>query len=120
MAWRIHGLSVEGYRHRRAGVGCQDAWDRAVSVPPDPPLTVLAVADGAGSRPCSAEGAKLAVSLATRIFSGLPGERAPGDGAVQSLLLEAFHQVREEFLAQTGDADGRGARSRVARVPDRR
>lgn len=42
--WRIHGLSVEGYRHRRTGTPCQDACTYTASAS----VSVLAVADGAG------------------------------------------------------------------------
>ncbi|WP_199838499.1 protein phosphatase 2C domain-containing protein, partial [Streptomyces scabiei] len=42
--WRIHGLSVEGYRHRRQGLPCQDACAATATSA----VAVLAVADGAG------------------------------------------------------------------------
>ena len=58
--WRIHGLSVEGYRHRRTGTPCQDACTYTASAS----VSVLAVADGAGSRPHSDQGALHAVELA--------------------------------------------------------
>lgn len=63
--WRIHGLSVEGYRHRRQGLPCQDACAAIATSS----VAVLAVADGAGSRPRSEEGARLAVQLATEYFA---------------------------------------------------
>ncbi|MFD7446335.1 PP2C family serine/threonine-protein phosphatase [Streptomyces sp. NPDC059909] len=103
MPWRIHGLSVEGYRHRRDAIPCQDAWHHTVTGPPDAPVAVLAIADGAGSRPRSDQGARLAVELATDRF----GRRAAGysaeGGAVRALLLDAFKDVQEEFLRRTGD-----------------
>lgn len=98
--WRIHGVSVEGYRHRRQGVPCQDACGYAATAS----VAVLAVADGAGSRPRSDDGARLAVELAAEHF----GRRAaaatktpPGDG-VHDLLEDAFHDVSKEFLETTG------------------
>jgi hypothetical protein len=98
--WRIHGTSVEGYRHRRQGQPCQDACGYTATAS----VAVLAVADGAGSRPRSEEGARLAVELATEHF----GRRAraaagcrPGDG-VHELLTDAFHDVGKEFRDATG------------------
>lgn len=100
--WRFHGLSVQGYRHRRAEVPCQDAWGAAVVGAPEGQVVVLAVADGAGSRPYSAQGAQLAVELATHHFGRpegagyLPGEEA------HTLLREGFREVRRDFLDRTG------------------
>ncbi|MER6351535.1 PP2C family serine/threonine-protein phosphatase [Streptomyces sp. NPDC001634] len=102
--WRIHGLSVEGYRHRRAGQPCQDACAYTVSGV----VAVLAVADGAGSRPRSDEGARLAVDLAAEHFgrrAAAAAECEPGE-AVHDLLTDAFHDVTKVFLDQTGAAAG--------------
>ncbi|HEX6472625.1 MAG TPA: PP2C family serine/threonine-protein phosphatase [Streptosporangiaceae bacterium] len=101
--WRVHGLSVEGYRHLRGGVPCQDAWHFAVTGPARDPVTVLAVADGAGSRPCSDKGAELAARLATTHFGRRATPAFPGADAVHDQLRAAFHDVREAFLRQTGD-----------------
>lgn len=138
--WRIHGLSVEGYRHLRSGMPCQDAWHytvtdpsgtaasgtgpsgaaghagaaghvgsaahRGASAPRGGPLTVLAVADGAGSRPSSDKGAELAVRLATTHFARHAAAAVGFESAdaVHALLLDAFRTVRAEFLRRTGDA----------------
>lgn len=96
-------MSVEGYRHRRTGVPCQDAWHHAVTGTAHAPVVVLAVADGAGSRPRSDQGSKLAVELATAHFGRRAAVRSPDADAVHELLLNAFRDVREEFLRQTGD-----------------
>ncbi|MER7176063.1 PP2C family serine/threonine-protein phosphatase [Streptomyces mesophilus] len=106
--WRTHGVSVEGYRHRRTGTPCQDAWDSAQWRTGDgeDPVLVLAVADGAGSRPRSQEGAQLAVRLATEHFGREAAElRVPAGDAVHGLLHSAFQSVCREFLVaveQTG------------------
>ncbi len=107
-SWRTHGVSVEGYRHRRTGTPCQDAWDSAVWSGGDGgPVLVLAVADGAGSRPRSQEGAQLAVRLATEHFGRIAaagGVRA-GD-EVHGMLHSAFQEVCGDFLLaveQSGD-----------------
>ncbi|EMF54625.1 MULTISPECIES: PP2C family serine/threonine-protein phosphatase [Streptomyces] len=98
--WRIHGLSVEGYRHRRQGLPCQDACAATATTS----VAVLAVADGAGSRPRSEEGARLAVRLATEHF-GRRAEAAlevpPGE-AVHDLLRDSLHDVSKDFLDRTG------------------
>ncbi|MCX5061082.1 MULTISPECIES: PP2C family serine/threonine-protein phosphatase [unclassified Streptomyces] len=98
--WRIHGMSVEGYRHRRDGLPCQDACAHTESGP----LTVLAVADGAGSRPRSEEGSRLAVALAAEHFvrrAAAAADDPPGE-SVHELLLDAFHDVTKVFLDTTG------------------
>jgi hypothetical protein len=98
--WRIHGLSVEGYRHRRQGLPCQDACAYATTSS----VAVLAVADGAGSRPRSEEGSQLAVKLAAEHFARRAGaavEVRPGE-AVHELLRDALHDVSKEFLDRTG------------------
>ncbi|WP_151479458.1 PP2C family serine/threonine-protein phosphatase [Streptomyces albicerus] len=96
--WRVHGLSVEGYRHRQSGVPCQDAWGQAVS----DAVTVLAVADGAGSRSRSDEGSRLAVDLATEHFARRAAEPCPPGEAACTLLADAFRAVCKEFLHRTG------------------
>jgi hypothetical protein len=100
--WRVHGVSVEGYRHRRSGVACQDAWHHAVTGPAQHPVRVLAVADGAGSRARSEEGSALAVKLAARCFADRTAERPRTAEAVHDALREAFRDVRREFLRITG------------------
>ncbi|MEV6104322.1 PP2C family serine/threonine-protein phosphatase [Streptomyces sp. NPDC051940] len=98
-AWRVHGLSVPGYRHRRDGVPCQDAWLHTSSGRGQ----VLAVADGAGSRPRSDEGSQLAVELAVKHFAQWASSGGPGDPrAVKALLRAAFREVRQEFLRAVG------------------
>jgi len=98
--WRIHGMSVEGYRHRRDGRPCQDACAHTESGP----LAVLAVADGAGSRPRSEEGSRLAVALAGEHFvrRAAAAVDAPPGERVHDLLLDAFHDVTKVFLDTTG------------------
>lgn len=104
--WRVHGLSVQGYRHRREGVPCQDACGHLTVGPSGSPVAVLAVADGAGSRSRSAEGSRLAVDLATRCFGELADDMPTASGAVRGLMLRTLRDVRREFLSRTGgDAD---------------
>ncbi|MGP9018915.1 PP2C family serine/threonine-protein phosphatase [Streptomyces sp. BR1] len=96
-SWRVHGLSVEGYRHRRDNVPCQDAWSCATHGS----VTVLAVADGAGSRPRSDEGSRLAVDLAVEHFGRLPASEVDGPFA-HRVLRQAFLRVADDFADSTG------------------
>jgi hypothetical protein len=94
-------VSVQGYSHLRDGVECQDAY-RHTTVE-SAGAQVLAVADGAGSRARSAEGAALAVGLATGIFA----ERLQSGGAPdhadawRSLLADGYRDVVASFLRAT-------------------
>jgi hypothetical protein len=101
--WRVHGVSVQGYSHLRDGRECQDAY-RAGYVE-SAGAHVLAVADGAGSRARSAEGATLAVGLAVRALSdGLErrGGGVPGDADAWHALLEnAYAEVHSAFARVT-------------------
>ncbi len=100
VGWRVRGASIQGYGHLRDGLPCQDAYrHRAVPVAvPEGDVHVLAVADGAGSRARSAEGAAMAVGMATELLSarvterGVPGGAHAGDaGAVGAgAAIEVF------------------------------
>lgn len=95
--WRLHGTSVTGHRHRRDNAACQDAFQYRGT---GPDTFLLAVADGAGSRPHSREGAQTAVELADLHFlpsSGLPDD--PRD--VEEFLRSRFTVLRAEFLRRT-------------------
>jgi Protein phosphatase 2C len=100
VTWRVHGLSVEGQRHRADGLPCQDAWACHEGTGEDQ-VTVLAVADGAGSRPRAGEGSRLAAGLAVECFAGQVRQLANG-AQVQTYLRTAFRAVRERFLKETG------------------
>ncbi|MFC4501669.1 MULTISPECIES: PP2C family serine/threonine-protein phosphatase [Streptomyces] len=95
--WRVHGLSVTGLRHRTDNVPCQDAHTHRVLAPE---TFLLAVADGAGSRPLSGQGARLAVELAGVYFlsaTTLPQQPE----AVEHFLRARFTVLRNEFRRQT-------------------
>ena len=80
MQWSYSAASLSGPYHKARGAGCQDAWeavtDRATGT------LVVAVADGAGSLPRSAEGAALAVARAVPEAMGALVAGAPPDEAV--------------------------------------
>jgi hypothetical protein len=119
LSWRIHGVSLQGYSHLRDGIECQDAY-RHVSVE-SAGAVVLAVADGAGSRHRSAEGATLAVGLCADLLSKrLSAHRAPRDGDEwTALLTSAFQDVVQRFrgaTAQIGSEPGAFAATLTAAV----
>jgi Protein phosphatase 2C len=96
--WRVRGVSVQGYSHLRDGVECQDAYRHTFSE--SMRAHVLAVADGAGSRARSAEGAALAVGFATTQLA----ERLQWGGVPDSaeswrvLLSEGCEEVVSTFV----------------------
>ncbi|HEX4830965.1 MAG TPA: protein phosphatase 2C domain-containing protein [Trebonia sp.] len=104
--WRVRGFSIQGYAHLMEGSPCQDAYRQAAVGS----SVVLAVADGAGSRPRSAEGAALLVTLATEILAGLlkaPG--GPGDPpTLKRNLGTAYDRIRAEFLRKASLLGGDG------------
>ncbi|GIH72319.1 PP2C family serine/threonine-protein phosphatase [Sphaerimonospora thailandensis] len=112
-AWRVQGLSLPGYSHMRSGLPCQDAHRHAIleKVKADGPVVVLAVADGAGSRSRSAEGAEMVVSLAVAAVEEALSEYVPADGeAWKELLCSSFQAVLTRFHDHaTQLADGHGA-----------
>jgi hypothetical protein len=99
--WRVHGVSVQGYGHLRDGVECQDAYRHTFVESAG--VQVLAVADGAGSRPRAAEGATLAVGLANSLLA----ERFRSAGAPHtvdswlSLLGTTYEEIVSAFLKAT-------------------
>jgi hypothetical protein len=96
--WRVRGFSIQGYSHLTEGTPCQDAYRQATVGE----STVLAVADGAGSRPRSAEGAAILVSVTTEVLTAML--KAPADPADARLLKrrlkEAYRRIRGQFLQQ--------------------
>ncbi len=99
--WRVQGVSVQGYSHLRDGVECQDAYRHMLVEPQG--AHVLAVADGAGSRARSAEGATLAVGLANSLLAGrLRSGRTPQRAeSWRSLLGETYEEIVSAFLKAT-------------------
>jgi hypothetical protein len=95
--WRVRGFSVQGYAHLTEGIPCQDAYRQAVVGS----SAVLAVADGAGSRPRSAEGAALLVTITTEILTGMLKAGEPPDGNyLKERLGTAYERIHGQFLKQ--------------------
>lgn len=99
--WKVRGVSVTGYSHLRDGIECQDAHRHLHE--PSTGAYVLAVADGAGSRPRSAEGAALAVGLAVdELGRQLARGGLPDDpDAWTNLLRIGFAAIVEAFRGTT-------------------
>lgn len=97
--WRVMGSSVEGVLHAENGRGCEDAhgWRRSGET------TVVAIADGAGSRPItSALGSHAVVAAALKLAGehDFAGDFLEDPGAVSGELLA---EVRDA-LASTAKA----------------
>lgn len=117
--WKVRGVSLAGYSHLRDGIECQDAYRHLHE--PTTGAHVLAVADGAGSRPRSALGAKLAVELAVEELGGRLARRGmPGDAdGWRRLLEDGFEAVVELFnltTRQIGKSPGEFAATLTAAV----
>jgi hypothetical protein len=104
--WRVRGFSIQGYSHLTEGTPCQDAYRQATVGS----SLVLAVADGAGSRPRSAEGAAILVSAATEVLTSMLSAPAdPADGQLLKVRLgEAYPRIRSRFLKQATLLGGEG------------
>ena len=103
-AWHILGASVQGAGHSARALPCQDAhlW-RALPAGG----FVLAVADGAGSSPRSAEGAQQAVMVAIEsLADGLEDPLPSGVAGWTALLVEAYQAARDALCELAAAAAG--------------
>lgn len=82
MAWTVTAAKQAGTSHLRRGEGCADAF----AVGNGDGVLVLAVADGAGSARCGAEGAAHAASRAVEIALQETDLRSVFQGTLDSLL----------------------------------
>lgn len=107
--WRVSGASVAGPAHLRDGRPCQDAHCHARD--DGTGALLLAVADGAGSREWSAEGAVLAVGTAVDAFRAALHAGAPQGADEWSAFLHAStDRIYERFI---------GAATQVATIAHR-
>ena len=99
--WRVQGASVQGYSHLRDGIECQDAYRHTFSEPAG--AHVLAVADGAGSRTRSAEGAAMAVGFATALLTESVESAGRPDSVEgwHAILGDGCERVVSTFLETT-------------------
>jgi hypothetical protein len=98
--WKVIGASVTGTSHEAAGKGCEDAcgWREENGV------TILAVADGAGSRARSAEGAELAVDQALQLAATVTASISQQPGPADRMHL-VFAEVKAQ-IADLAQAEG--------------
>jgi hypothetical protein len=94
MIWNIVAASVTGEAHLKQGKGNEDAFCLASRL--DGSL-VLAVADGAGSASCGAEGAELATTFALEFLSDV--ELPTTEESWQALMQGAVQHVHERIEA---------------------
>jgi hypothetical protein len=104
--WKVRGASAQGDGHLVRGTPCQDTFlaetitvrggQRAAA---EVPVYILAVADGAGSRRRSAQGASVAVGLAVEQASAvLASQGTPADAAAfKDLVADVFDATVEQF-----------------------
>lgn len=105
--WRVVGVSVQGTSHVAAGLPCQDA--HVCRVLPSGEL-VLAIADGAGSAPCSADGAQAAaVEAVATLAAGVPERGAWVERGWAGLMASAF-EAAHAAVAQLAAGSGRSMR----------
>jgi Protein phosphatase 2C len=104
-AWKVVSASTVGARHAAAKQGCDDAhahWQAREGV-------VLLVADGAGSAPRAADGAKLAVTAAQIEAADLLGRADSLDPyAVQAGLASILIAARTALEKLAAGDDGHG------------
>jgi hypothetical protein len=102
MTWEVVAASVTGEAHLKHGKGNEDAFCLASRL--DGSL-ILAVADGAGSASCGAEGAELATTFALEFLSEV--ELPTTEDTWQALMLEAVQHVHNtlETHATTQEKD---------------
>ncbi|GAA0460257.1 hypothetical protein Ade02nite_14490 [Paractinoplanes deccanensis] len=116
--WRVVPVSVTGPEHLRQGTENQDAFAHLRLGD----LTVLAVADGAGSAARSATGARLAVEAACDAASLLDGPdpgrsgRSAGARRYAGRVLGLFDRRLDRLIDETGGERGDYATTLLAVV----
>jgi hypothetical protein len=113
-AWKVIGASVTGRSHEAAGKDCEDASDWLTA----PGLTCLAIADGAGSRPMSRDGASLAVRCALETARLLAAGQSADPVDLAAWLRAIFAGARDQIYtiaaAESRDAADYAATLAVA------
>jgi hypothetical protein len=101
--WKVIGASVTGASHNARAIPCQDASGWQVNND----VTCLAVADGAGSRARSDQGARLAVEKALFLANAFARGPEPGDPtAMMRHLFADVHSQLGELAAAEGNSIG--------------
>lgn len=103
MNWHVVGASVIGTSHQETGTPCQDA--HAYRISPTGEL-VIAIADGAGSAPHSAEGAARVVQCAVDSLSWACQQGALGDAEVGQVAMRQCFADAAQALAELAKEKG--------------
>ena len=102
--WRVVGGSATGHSHSKSGSGCQDSHGWAYTRD----VLVVAVADGAGSRPRSAEGSAAAVRAVVSAGAALGLHRSGSPCAeedVRALAEGLFASARQDLEALAEESE---------------
>ena len=94
--WQVLGASVVGTTHQERDVPCEDAHATRVTATG---LMVVAVADGAGSAPRAARGAKIAVEAAVTAIED------DDVGDLDAVASAAVHAARFAVETEAGEED---------------
>ncbi|MFH1893789.1 MAG: PP2C family serine/threonine-protein phosphatase [Candidatus Zixiibacteriota bacterium] len=90
--WRVSGASVIGTNHKRFEIPCQDAFAYQES---EGGILLVAVADGAGSKFRSGEGAQHAVeTMVTALEEGVSSGRVLDDEVRRAIIFDAYERAR--------------------------
>lgn len=110
LRWQVAAAAVRGIGHVQSNQPCQDAVRyrtyRMSGTPPD--TLVTAVADGAGSAPCSDLGASLAATASIGCITERLRENPNGAGeeVLERVLIESVCVARQR-LAEAAEQQGR-------------
>jgi hypothetical protein len=103
MNWHVVGASVIGTSHQETGTPCQDA--HAYRISPTGEL-IIAIADGAGSAPHSAEGAALVVQCAVDSLTWACEQGSLNDAEVGQVAMYQCFTDAAQALAELAEEKG--------------
>jgi hypothetical protein len=103
MNWHVVGASVVGTSHQEMGTSCQDA--HAYRISPTGEL-IVAIADGAGSAPRSAEGAALAVQSAVDSLTRACEQGTMNDAEVWQVAMQRCFNDAINALSELAEETG--------------
>ena len=107
-SWKCIGVSALGTSHVRMKTACQDANAKRRL---KNGLLVMAVADGAGSAPYSAEGASLAVSVAVDTLQVRLRQGIPANDSIWTLVMTEVFQEASAAVRHCALINGRSPRA---------
>ena len=99
--WRVAAATAAGSSHVRSNIPNQDAVDYRLVKAGSSQVVVIAVADGAGSAPHSAEGSQIAVRVAVESMVGAIHKRPPAafvKHLATSLVRDAIKRAKNAVV----------------------